>query len=160
MPAPASALHQAGGLLWTTAAFDDLSTRGLYALLQLRSQVFVVEQNCVFLDMDDADAQAMHLLGWRGDSLVAYARCFAPGIKFTEASIGRIAIRMSARGTGLGHQLVQRSIALVSATWGRQAIRIGAQAQLKLFYQGHGFDDMGLPYVEDGIDHLEMIWRP
>ena len=150
----------AADLSWQVAALEALSPRILYALLQLRSEVFVVEQNCVFLDMDDRDAQALHLMAWHGDSLVACARCFAAGIQYEEASIGRIATRLSARGGGLGHLLVQKSIALVTKTWGPQPIRIGAQARLKRFYQGHGFDDMGKPYVEDGIDHLEMLWRP
>ncbi len=149
-----------GELVWQVARFDALSPHSLYALLQLRSQVFVVEQNCVFLDMDDNDLQALHLMAWRSDTLVAYARCFAPGIQFEEASIGRIATRLSVRGGGLGQLLVQKAMALVSSTWGSQPIRIGAQARLKRFYQEHGFDDMGLPYVEDGIDHLEMLWRP
>jgi len=150
----------ASELTWQVAAFDALSTQSLYALLQLRSEVFVVEQNCVFLDMDDRDVQALHLMAWRGDILVACARCFAPGIQFDEASIGRIATRLTVRGGGLGHLLVQQAIAVVTSTWGSQPIRIGAQARLRSFYQGHGFDDMGMPYVEDGIDHLEMVWRP
>lgn len=146
--------------MWQVATLDALTSHSLYALLQLRSEVFVVEQNCVFLDMDNSDRQALHLMAWRGDTLVACARCFAPGIQFDEASIGRIATRISVRGGGLGHLLVQKAMALVTSTWGSQPIRIGAQARLKNFYQGHGFDDVGLPYVEDGIDHLEMVWRP
>lgn len=159
-PHDSATARDASDLVWTASNFDALPPRALYALLQLRSEVFVVEQHCLFLDLDGADADAVHLLGWRGERLVAGARCFPPGIKFTEASIGRIATHMSARGTGLGHLLVQKSIVLVSTMWGRQPIRIGAQARLKQFYQGHGFDDIGLPYVEDGIDHLEMVWRP
>ncbi len=150
----------ATALEWRSAPFDALSTHELYALLQLRSEVFVVEQNCVFQDMDDGDLQAIHLMAWRDHALMAYARCFAAGVKYAEASIGRIATRMTGRGTGLGHALVDQAIALVCTQWGRQPIRIGAQARLKLFYQGHGFEDMGLPYVEDGIDHLEMLWHP
>jgi len=146
--------------VWQVATLDALSPYSLYALLQLRSEVFVVEQNCVFLDMDDNDRQALHLMAWRGDTLVACARCLAPGVQFDESSIGRIATRMNVRGGGLGHLLVQKAIALVTSTWGSQPIRIGAQARLKHFYQGHGFDDMGMPYVEDGIDHLEMVWCP
>lgn len=147
-------------LVWQMATLDALSPQALYALLQMRSDVFVVEQNCVFLDMDGQDAQALHLMAWRGDTLVACARCFAPGVQFQEASIGRIATRLNVRGDGLGHLLVQKAIALVISRWGSQPIRIGAQARLKHFYQGHGFDDMGMPYVEDGIDHLEMVWHP
>lgn len=153
-------MNVAEELVWKQASFDALSSRALYALLQLRSAVFVVEQNCLFQDMDDSDAQAIHLMAWSGDRLLAYARCFAPGVKFGEASIGRIATHMAARGTGLGQLLVQKAIDLVSTTWSPQPIRIGAQARLKKFYQGLGFDDMGIPYVEDGIDHLEMVWRP
>lgn len=147
-------------LRWSHAEFRQLSVDDLYAALQLRSAVFVVEQNCLFLDLDGRDPRAIHLLGWRDDELLAYARCFAPGIQFTEASIGRIATRRDARGTGLGHRLVEQSLNLVHATWGLQPIRIGAQSRLKDFYRRHGFVDAGLDYVEDGIDHVEMVWTP
>jgi ElaA protein len=166
IPHTSKALHGSApadggtGPVWRAHTFDELSPQELYALLQLRSEVFVVEQNCLFLDLDGADSQAVHLLGWRGGRLDAYARCFAPGVVFPEASIGRIATRMSARGGGLGHQLVYAALALVAARWGRQPIRIGAQARLKHFYEGHGFVDLDKPYVEDGIDHLEMVWYP
>lgn len=153
-------MNLADDLVWKQASFDNLSVRELYALLQLRSAVFVVEQDCLFQDMDDSDVLAIHLMAWAGDRLLAYARCYGPGIKFGEASIGRIATHMQARGTGLGLLLVQKAIDLVSATWGAQPIRIGAQARLRKFYQGLGFDDMDIRYVEDGIDHLEMVWRP
>jgi len=146
-------------LRWHSARFEDLSAGDLYAALQLRSAVFVVEQSCLFQDLDGTDHQAIHLLGWRGGELLAYARCFAPGIQYAEASIGRIATRLDARGTGLGHQLVGQALGLVQATWGRQPIRIGAQARLKDFYRQHGFVDTGIDYVEDGIDHVEMLWN-
>lgn len=145
---------------WTLSSFDRLTVRGLYALLQLRAEVFVVEQKCAFQDLDGADLLAMHLQGSIGDELVAYARCFGPGVKFAEASIGRIVTRDIRRGTGIGHVLVGRAMTAVSDLWGRQAIRIGAQARLARFYQGHGFSDAGVPYIEDGIDHLEMLWHP
>ena len=178
---------------WRWLPFDALSREQLYALLRLRSQVFVVEQNCVFLDMDGLDDRAMHLLGFRvaADSapcpppalrapplptqspqppgipatrttaeapeLVAYVRCFPKGISFAEASIGRVVTKPSARGGGLGHLLMAEAIRALHQHWGPQAIRIGAQAHLKNFYQQHGFVDMGLPYDEDGIAHLEML---
>jgi ElaA protein len=145
---------------WTLSAFDSLTPQALYALLQLRAEVFVVEQNCVFQDLDGADPFAIHLQGHIGNALMAYARCFAPGVKFAEASIGRIVTRDSQRGTGIGHVLVERAMASVGELWGRQAIRIGAQARLARFYQGHGFSDDRVPYIEDGIDHLEMLWHP
>jgi ElaA protein len=150
----------AAPLHWTSEPFERLRIDDLYAALQLRSAVFVVEQNCLFQDMDGRDRLAIHLLGSRAGELLAYARCFPPGIQYAEASIGRIATRQDARGTGLGHQLVERALALVRTTWGVQPIRIGAQARLKDFYRSHGFVDTGLDYVEDGIDHVEMVWTP
>lgn len=145
---------------WLLKPFLALSVHELYQLLQLRTEVFVMEQNCVFQDMDGADPQALHLLGYANGQLLAYARCFPAGIKFSEASIGRVVTRSHTRGQGLGHQLIDQAIAAVCASWGRQAIRIGAQARLADYYAGHGFMDMGLPYMEDGIPHLEMLWRP
>ncbi len=149
---------------WQLSTLDALSVPELYAMLQLRTEVFVIEQNCVFQDMDGADDQAMHLLGYHGESgvdrqLVAYARLFPAGIKFAEASIGRVVTRASARGQGLGHVLIQRAVSSVHTLWGVQPIRIGAQARLKAYYTQHGFVDVGVPYVEDGIDHIEMVWQ-
>jgi ElaA protein len=146
-------------LVWRLLAFDDLRVSELYEVLRLRSEVFVVEQQCIFHDMDGADAQAMHLLGVRGGELLAYARCFEAGVKFPEASFGRVATRQSVRGTGLGHALIEQAVTAISQLWGPQAIRIGAQMQLAGFYGKHGFEDVGKPYMEDGIEHLEMV-RP
>ena len=146
-------------LEWRLATFERLVASELYALLQLRTEVFVVEQNCVFQDMDGADDQAAHLLGTQSGELVAYARLFPAGIKFAEASIGRVVTRGSSRGQGLGHLLILRAIAAVQTLWGAQPIRIGAQARLKAYYSQHGFVDMGVPYIEDGIDHIEMVWN-
>ena len=146
---------------WQWLPFEALSREQLYALLRLRSEVFVVEQNCVFLDIDGQDDKAMHLLGSRlvdgTQRLVAYARCFPKGISFAEASIGRVVTKSSARGGGLGHLLMAEAIRALQQHWSPQAIRIGAQAHLKNFYQQHGFVDMGLPYDEDGIAHIEML---
>jgi ElaA protein len=150
-------------LQWRLSAFDALSVHELYDVLQLRSEVFVVEQNCVFQDIDGSDAQAMHVLGQRaaGDrQLLAYARCFPAGIKFAEASIGRVVTRSDVRGSGLGHLLIEQAVSMVCSLWGTQAIRIGAQAHLAKYYRGHGFVDVGVAYIEDGIDHLEMVWQP
>lgn len=144
---------------WRLKAFGALTVYELYALLQLRAEVFVLEQVCLFQDLDGSDAQALHVLGHVGEELVAYARCFGPGVKFAEASIGRVVTRGTFRAGGLGHVLIKRSVAATCDRWGRQPIRIGAQARLKRFYEGHGFEDVGVPYIEDGIDHLEMVWR-
>ena len=142
---------------WQWLAFDALSRDQLYELLRLRSEVFVVEQNCVFQDMDGLDDRAMHLLGVRAAELVAYVRCFPAGVAFDEASIGRVVTKPDARGGGLGHLLMAEAIKALEVEWGAQPIRIGAQAHLKAFYEKHGFVDVGKPYIEDGIAHLEML---
>lgn len=145
------------GIEWRYLTFDALSAAELYAVLQLRAEVFVVEQACIFQDIDGADAQAMHLVGTSQGVLMAYARCFAAGEKFAEASIGRIVTRSSVRGSGAGHALVEKAISCLFQRWGAQAIRIGAQAQLASFYRQHEFEKSGLAYVEDGIPHIEML---
>ena len=145
---------------WRFATFDALSLAELYAVLQLRAEVFVVEQACAFQDMDGADTHAMHLLGNAPDQLVAYARCFAAGVKYQEASIGRVVTRSAVRGSGAGHVLMQRALTSMAGQWGPQPIRIGAQARLEHFYAQHGFVKTGAPYVEDGIPHIEMLRSP
>lgn len=147
-------------IVWSFDRFLELSLHDLYELLRLRSEVFVVEQQCLFQDMDGSDDQAMHLLGRRDGRLLAYARCFPAGVKYPEASIGRIVTSPSARGEKLGHDLVNESVARLCKAWGVQPIRIGAQSRLRAFYEGHGFVATGPHYVEDGIDHLEMLWKP
>jgi ElaA protein len=146
-----------GNITWQYISFEALSTQQLYAVLQLRSEVFVVEQNCVFQDIDGCDAQAMHVLGYADDKLVAYARCFNAGVKFAEASIGRVITHASVRGAGAGHTLIQQSIDCLEKTWGTQPIRIGAQAHLDHFYGKFGFIKTGAIYLEDGIPHTEML---
>jgi ElaA protein len=150
--------HEAAPV-WRLLSFEDLRVAELYEVLRLRSEVFVVEQQCIYQDMDGFDSQAMHLLGVQHGELQAYARCFGPGVKFAEASIGRVLTRSTQRATGLGHALIDQAISATSQVWGPQAIRIGAQAHLAGFYAKHGFKDDGQPYMEDGIPHLEMV-RP
>lgn len=144
-------------MLWRLMAFDDLRVQELYEVLRLRSDVFVLEQQCLYQDMDGDDRQAMHVMGVRDGQLQAYARCFGPGVKYAEATIGRVLTRASARGKGLGHELMEQAITAVSQVWGPQPIRIGAQRYLRDFYAAHGFQDVGRPYDEDGIAHLEML---
>jgi ElaA protein len=145
--------------VWRLLGFDDLRVTELYEVLRLRSEVFVVEQHCLFHDMDGSDAQAMHLLGVQHGQLQAYARCFEAGVKFPEASFGRVVVRASARGQRLGHALVEQAVTAITQLWGPQPIRIGAQEQLAAFYVAHGFADTGVHFLEDGIPHLEMV-RP
>lgn len=149
-------------LRWSFQAFDALTAAELYALLRLRSEVFVVEQNCVFLDQDNSDQLARHLLAWTDGptpQLVACARCFGPGVKYSEASIGRVVTAPQARGSGLGHQLMREALRALQGHWGPQPVRIGAQARLQAFYEQHGFAREGKAYIEDGIPHIEML-RP
>jgi len=149
------------GLRWRCLPFADLGVADLYRVLQLRSAVFVVEQACVFQDMDGRDPACLHLLGAAPEAgeaidLLAYARLVPAGMAFPEASIGRVATAAQVRGTRAGHALMAEAIAQVQRLWGPQPIRIGAQAHLQAFYRQHGFEPDGDLYLEDGIDHIEM----
>ena len=142
---------------WTCVPFDELTTRALYDALALRSEVFVVEQQCVFLDIDGLDPQTWHLLGHGEDgALQAYARLIPPGLKSADALIGRVVTAPSARGGGTGRALMAEAVARCAQLWPGQAITLHAQAHLQRFYAGFGFAPVGEPYVEDGIPHIEM----
>jgi len=146
-------------IAWRCPRFDELSAREVYELMRLRSEVFVVEQRCVYLDADGADPDCWHLMGEDGGELRAYARLVPAGLKFAEASIGRVVCDPCTRGTGLGHALMREAVERVRLLWGPGPIRIGAQAHLEGFYRQHGFEPDGPPYDEDGIPHIEML-RP
>ena len=137
--------------------FDSLNPHELYDMLRLRSEVFVVEQTCIFLDMDDKDQQCHHVLFYNDDALVATARLVPPGLYYTEMSIGRIVTGMQVRGTGVGKQLVDFSIDACYRLFGKGAIKIGAQLYAKKFYESFGFEQSSEVYDEDGIDHIHMI---
>ncbi|WP_296951681.1 GNAT family N-acetyltransferase [uncultured Massilia sp.] len=148
---------------WQFSGFDDLAVGELYAMLALRQQVFVLEQTCLYPDIDGLDPGAHHLLGWRTAGgqreLVATLRCLAPGAKYAEMSIGRVVTSAAMRGTGLGRELVARGLACADRLHPGHAIRIGAQAHLEGFYGGFGFATVSAPYDEDGIMHVDMV-RP
>ena len=149
---------------WHLAPFAELAPADLYAALQLRSLVFVVEQACPFLDPDGSDADAWHLLGWHDAApaaprLAAYARLFRPGLKYAEASIGRVVTHPAARRTGAGRALMAESLRRLTILAPGAPVRIGAQKYLERFYAGFGFVRAGDDYLEDGIVHLEMV-RP
>jgi ElaA protein len=144
---------------WHCSAFDGLSPRALHDFMRLRSEVFVVEQQCLFLDLDGADPQCWHLSGESEGRLLAYARLVPAGLKFQEASIGRVVSDPAQRGSGLGHTLMAQAVQELHRLWGEQPIRIGAQAHLEGFYRAHGFVPDSAPYDEDGIPHLEMLRR-
>ncbi|WEK35769.1 MAG: GNAT family N-acetyltransferase [Candidatus Pseudobacter hemicellulosilyticus] len=144
-------------MTWTCKPFSQLSTTELYAILQLRTEVFVVEQQCVFQDMDNKDQHCLHLFTWKGDVLAAYARLVPAGISFAEPSIGRVVSSPLARGTGVGRQLMQEAIRQLYQHWGPSPVRIGAQLYLENFYASLGFLRSSENYPEDNILHLEML---
>ena len=144
-------------LNWIFKKFNDLSAAELYSIMQLRNEVFVVEQNCVYQDADDKDQLSMHLCGWDGAKLVAYTRIIPQGISYTEASIGRVVTSPAYRNTGAGRQLMKESISRCFSQYDCTAIRIGAQVYLTAFYQSFGFIPCSSGYLEDGIPHIEMI---
>ena len=139
--------------------FDQLTTRELYDLLQLRSEVFVVEQNCVYQDIDGKDQKALHLLGYAEEKLVAYTRCFPPGVYFQEPAIGRVLVRKSERMNSYGHVILEASIKALEEQFFGKTIKLSAQTYLKGFYESHGFQQSGEGYLEDGIPHIAML-RP
>ena len=137
--------------------FNELSASELYQLLQLRSEVFVMEQNCVYQDIDGKDEKALHLLGKIDNKVVAYSRIFKAKDYFDNASIGRVAIAEKFRAQKWGHQLMQEAISGIENNFGIQSITISAQLYLKKFYESHGFVQIGETYLEDGIPHIEML---
>jgi ElaA protein len=146
---------------WEWKRFDDLTAAQLYDMLALRQHVFVLEQACLYPDLDGLDQGAHHLLGWRvregRRELHATLRCLAPGAKYAEMSLGRVVTSAAARGTGLGRALVATGIDRATRLHPGHAIRIGAQAHLEKFYGSFGFVTVSAPYDEDGILHIDML---
>lgn len=145
---------------WQCKAFGALRPVELHRLLALRSAVFVVEQNCPYLDPDHKDEYGLHVMGWRNDELVACARILPAGVSYDEASIGRVATSQSVRGTGLGKELMEKTMQYIRDHFGEVPVRISAQSYLKKFYEDFGFVVVGEEYLEDDIPHMEMIFSP
>ena len=137
-------------------SFKELTTRDVYAVLQLRSEIFVVEQNCVYQDIDGKDFKAFHVLGYKDNNLVAYTRIFKPGDYFKEASIGRVVVKKSERKHKYGYVIMQESIAAVKEHLQETTIKISAQKYLLKFYNNLGFKEEGEEYLEDGLPHMVM----
>ncbi|MEB6663634.1 GNAT family N-acetyltransferase [Achromobacter ruhlandii] len=146
---------------WTCKHHAELTLAELYAILRLRSEVFVVEQDCVFLDMDGKDLQGQteHLMAWENGALLAYCRLLEPALNDGQAVIGRVITAPAARGTGLGHELMRRAKDEVARLWPGQPVYLGAQARLRAYYAGHGFVPVTEEYIEDGIPHVGMLLR-
>ena len=141
---------------WTLQEFSELTNSDLYELLKLRSAIFVVEQNCVFPDMDDKDYSSYHLCGWNNEKLVAYTRLLPPGLAYENCSIGRVVTAASVRRQGIGKILMKKSIEACQQLFSSQDIEIGAQLYLEQFYGSFQFKREGEVYLEDGIDHIHM----
>ena len=137
-------------------SFEELNTTELYNILQLRSEVFVVEQDCVYQDVDFKDQKALHVIGIKNNKIVAYTRIFKPGDYFDNASIGRVVVAASERKYGFGHDLMKASIKAVKTNFKVDKITISAQKYLKKFYETHQFIQVGEEYLEDGIPHITM----
>jgi ElaA protein len=141
---------------WEIRAFKELSAGELYNVLRLRSEVFVVEQNCVYQDIDNKDQKALHLIGSCDGQIIAYARLFKPGDYFDDASIGRVVIDSHYREKKWGHDLMRKAIGAISLYFNENKITISAQSYLKAFYSQHGFKHIGEEYLEDDIPHIRM----
>jgi ElaA protein len=142
---------------WLLKKFEELIPLQLYAILQLRNEVFVVEQNCIFQDADDKDQNSYHLMGFINNKLIAYTRLVPPGEIYDYPSIGRVVTSSSVRRSGVGRELMQQSIDAIYKLFGVRPIKIGAQLYLKKFYGSLGFEQASEVYLGDGIEHIYMI---
>jgi len=140
-----------------TKSFSELTTTELYEILRLRSEVFVVEQDCVYQDVDNKDQKALHVIGFKNNKVVAYTRIFKPGDYFKNASIGRVVVAKNERTYGYGHVIIKHSITAIKNYFKENTIKISAQTYLKKFYESHNFKKVGEEYLEDGIPHIGMV---
>tara|TARA_B100000963_G_scaffold79356_1_gene67565 strand:- start:10136 stop:10594 length:459 start_codon:yes stop_codon:yes gene_type:complete len=136
--------------------FDELSLDDLYAILNLRQKVFIVEQDCPYIDADYTDQDAFHLLGYQGNNLIAYLRAFKPGLKYEGSSMGRIVTKKNSRGLGLGKEIIKEGVRFLKKEYPSYEIVISAQHRLQHFYIELGFISRGDVYLEDNIDHIQM----
>ncbi len=143
----------------TTKTFSQLTIQQLYGMLQLRSEVFVVEQNCVYQDIDGKDQNALHVLGYKNEKLVAYTRLFKAGDYFNEASIGRVVVSENERQHKYGNTIMIASIKAIKTYFNETTIKISAQVYLNTFYTNLGFNAVGEEYLEDGIPHVAMLFN-
>lgn len=145
---------------WQCAKFDELSGKQIYAILQARNEVFAVEQNCVYPDMDEIDFTAFHVMAWIDENkIAAYLRIAAPNTCYPEHSIGRVLSKIDFRGKGIGRQLMLEGLKLFEAHYPMHPIRINAQTYLREFYSSFGFETVSEEYIEYGLPHIEML-RP
>jgi len=143
-------------IIWKQKKWEELNKKNLHEILQIRSEVFIVEQKCVYQDIDNKDPKAIHLYGKIKNKIVAYSRIFNEGDFYKEISFGRALVLKNQRGKGLGNELVQKSIEIIKGNWPNKKVKISAQAHLNSFYKKHGFIEKGKEYLEDGIPHVSM----
>ena len=143
-------------LKWNLKKFQELTNEELYQLLRLRSEIFVVEQQSLFLDMDNKDQHCHHMIGEVDGRLIAYSRIVPLGLSYEFPSIGRIVVSQEGRSFGLGKELMTRSISALEGLYGKGPIKIGAQVYLEKFYESFEFRRASAPYLEDGIEHIHM----
>lgn len=137
--------------------YNELTLDELHDILQLRAEVFVVEQDCVYQDIDGKDRKALHIIGSINNQIIAYTRCFEPGMYFVEAAIGRVVVSKPNRKDGYGHRIMEASIKAIQDRYKTTLIALSAQTYLESFYQTHSFTSVGESYLEDGIPHIKMI---
>lgn len=140
-----------------TKSFKDLTVDELYGILQLRSEIFIVEQNCAYQDLDGKDQKALHVIGFKNKTIVAYTRIFKPGDYFNYASIGRVIVAKNERQHKYGYEIMNASIQSIKDCFNEYKIKLSAQCYLKRFYNNLGFLEVGEEYLEDGIPHIGMI---
>lgn len=155
---PIYKIHYMSNLQWSVCSFSDLTTDQLFDMLEVRQEVFVVEQNCPYQDCDQKDKNAHHLMGYEAGVLVAYLRIVNPGVSYVEPSIGRVLTKLIVRKQGYGIELMKRGIQFCNTTYPSLNIRISAQQYLLPFYHSLGFCELGDVYLEDNIPHMEMLY--
>ncbi|OQY42935.1 MAG: GNAT family N-acetyltransferase [Fusobacteriia bacterium 4572_74] len=139
--------------------FDELTGREVYKILKIRSEVFVVEQNCVYNDVDEKDIESIHIMIEEDNNIIAYLRVIKPGISYDNASIGRVLVTSEARGKGLARKIIQTGMDYIINKWNEEKITIGAQNYLRNFYESLGFEVVSDVYLEDGIPHIDMTYN-
>lgn len=144
-------------MIWKIKSFEEITTSELYEIIKARVDVFVVEQDCPYPDLDDYDQKALHLWAEQDQKVLAYCRIFNQGIKYPETSIGRVLTTEKGRGKNFGKQLIQYAVETIENRFRTSKIRISAQDYLLRFYSGFGFEDTGKKYLEDNIPHTEMF---
>ena len=144
-------------LEWSVKSLENIPALELYAILKLRADVFIIEHDCIYPDMDDKDQHALHVVGSKNGEIIAYTRIFDRGGYFDKASLGRVVVKESERKFKYGHELIRQSVRAIEEHFGKQPIKISAQQYLIKFYESHRFKAIGEGYLEDGIPHISML---